>query len=164
MTCPPANVRTRRAAAPRLPRRARPPSIVTATLARNGSQHLAHDPLVEVALDSGSRIIALNGSRVWCARYPGLGGLFRKDRGPSKALGRALCDEVKESFQCLGFFTTDELPRYGIGRAQQRVILEATGAAQTDCVVIYAYPERRARAINAYLYDRLREMTSDRVG
>ena len=126
-----------------------------ATLGRNGSVALVRDALVEVPLEGGSRIVDLNGSRVWCARYPGLAGLFRKDRGPSKELGRALCDEVKDRFGCLGFFTTDELPRYGIGRSERRAILAQTGAGPADCVMVYAYSERAARAIDDYLHERL---------
>lgn len=109
-------------------------------------------------LESSSRIIELNGSRVWCARYPGLAGLFRKDRGPSKELGRALCDEVKERFSCQGFLTTDELPRYGIGRASRREILAAVGAGPADCVVVYAYQRLPAVAIDDYLHARLLAM------
>lgn len=137
-----------------------PPSLVTVTLRRNGATTLARGPLVEVSLGGASRIVALNGSRVWCARYPGLAGLFRKDRGPSKELGRALCDEVRDRFHCQGFFTTDELPRYGLDRSARRDILAATGAGSADCVVIYAYPELPARAIDLYLHGRLRAMVA----
>ena len=90
--------------------------------------------------------------------HPGLAGLFRKDRGPSKALGRALCDEVKDRFGCRGFLTSDELPRYGIGRAARRAILAAVDAGPTDCVIVYAYPEAPARTIDAYLHGRLQGM------
>ena len=158
MTCLLASVRVARAGAPRRPLRPRPPSLVRATLVRNGAVGLTRDPPVEVLLDSGSQIIALSGGRVWCVRYPGLAGLFRKDRGPSRALGRALCDEVMERFQCRGFLTTDELPRYGIGRAARGAIFAAAGAGPADCVVVYAYPESRARTIDAYLYGRLYRM------
>lgn len=132
-----------------------PPSLVRATLHRNGASRLTRDPLVAVGLDSDSRIVALNGARVWCRRYPGLGGLFRKDRGPSKELGRALCDDVKAGFRCDGFFTTDELPRYGIGRAARRDILAATGASAADCVMVYAYPKELALAVDEYVHGRL---------
>ena len=158
MTCALALARVARAGAPRRPPRPRPPSLVRATLARNSAASLTRDPPVEVLLDSGSQIVALNGGRVWCVRYPGLAGLFRKDRGPSKALGRALCDEVKERFRCRGFLTTDELPCYGLGRPARRAIFAAAGAGPADCVVVYAYPEPRARTIDAYLYARLERM------
>jgi hypothetical protein len=108
--------------------RRRAPSLVRATLHRNGVRQLTRDPLVQVPLSRSSHIVAENGSVVWCARYPGLAGLFWKDRGPSKELGRALCDEVKARFACGGFLTTDELPRYGIGRAERGAILAAAGA------------------------------------
>lgn len=138
--------------------RALPPSLVRTTLARNGARELARDPAVSVVLDTGSSILASTGGRVRCVRYPGLGGLFRKDRGPSKALGRALCDDVKDRFACAGFLTTDELPRYGIGRAARRRILEATGAGPADCVVVYAYPDAHARRMDDHLHGRLTAM------
>lgn len=99
-----------------------------------------------------------NRSLVWCRRYGGLAGLFRKDRGPSKELGRALCDEVRQRFGCEGFLTTDELPRYGIGRESCRAMQTATGASAGDCVAVYAYAEDLARQIDEYLHARLSSM------
>jgi Glu-tRNA(Gln) amidotransferase subunit E-like FAD-binding protein len=139
--------------------RARPPSLVRATLANNGRDALSRGPLVAVMPETSSRIVRANGSRLWCSRYPGLAGLFRKDRGPSKELGRALCDDVKREFGCDGFLTTDELPRYGIGRDARRQIRTAAYATEADCVVVYAYPEDLARQIDDYLFDRLRSMS-----
>lgn len=100
----------------------------------------------------------MNRSLVWCRRYVALAGLFRKDRGPSKELGRALCDEVMRRFGCEGFLTTDELPGYGIGRESRRAILTAAGASSADCVAVYAYSEDSAREIDEYLHARLRSM------
>jgi Glu-tRNA(Gln) amidotransferase subunit E-like FAD-binding protein len=131
------------------------PSLVRATLARNGAQGLTRDGLVEASPETSSEIVRANDSRLWCSRYPGLAGLFRKDRGPSKEFGRALCGEVKRRFDCQGFFTTDELPRYGIGRSAQREIRTAAGASADDCVIVYAYPEHLAQQIDDYLYRRL---------
>lgn len=135
--------------------RSLPPSLVRTTLRRNGASELVRGPAVTLRLDTDSDILAASGGWVRCVRYPGLAGLFRKDRGPSRALGRALCDEVKERFACAGFLTSDELPRYGIGRAARRLILSAAGAGQSDCVVVYAYPEGAAGAMDDYLFGRL---------
>lgn len=135
-----------------------PPSLVRTTLVRNGASELVRGTAVTLHLDTDSGILAPSCGWVWCVRYPGLGGLFRKDRGPSKALGRALCDEVKERFACAGFLTTDELPRYGIGRAARRRILAATGAGPADCVVVYAYPQGAAGSMDDHLFSRLSAM------
>jgi Glu-tRNA(Gln) amidotransferase subunit E-like FAD-binding protein len=154
MACAHTRLRTPRTGV-RRPLRGRPPSLVRTTLARNGATGVVRDPAVEVLLDTDSEVLVPSAGRVWCVRYHGLGGLFRKDRGPSKALGRALCDEVKERFGCAGFLTTDELPRYGIGRPARRRILAAAGADASDCVVVFAYPEDAATAMDDYLYSRL---------
>ena len=147
---------------PLLPRPARSmrptASLVRATLWHNGARSLQRGPLLAVRLESPSRIVATNHSLVWCSSYTGLAGLFRKDRGPSKELGRALCDEVKQRFGCEGFLTTDELPRYGISRASRRAIQTAARASSADCVVVYAYAEDVARDIDDYLYARLNSM------
>lgn len=102
--------------------------------------------------------MTVNGSVVWCRSYQGLAGLFRKDRGPSKELGRALCDDVKQRFDCEGFLTSDELPRYGISRASRLAIMTVTGASSVDCVAVYAYPEPMAEEIDEYLHTRLQGM------
>lgn len=156
MSCP---LTVPRLLQPGLARGRRPtPSIVRATLWQNGARSIERGSLLAVRLDSPSRIVVENGSFVWCRSYVGLAGLFRKDRGPSKELGRALCDEVKQRFGCEGFLTTDELPRYGISRESRRTISIAAGAAGSDCVVVYAYAEHLARDIDEYLHTRLSSM------
>lgn len=134
------------------------PSLVRRTLAANDARAVERGPMVELSLDAGSRIVRDNDGTLRCVRYTGLAGVFRKDRGPSKELGRALCDEVKQRFGCDGFLTSDELPRYGIGRAARRRILTAVGARDADCVVVYAYPEALARRIDDHLHARLAAM------
>ena len=84
-----------------------------------------------------------------------------KDQGPSKELGRALCDEVRERFRCDGFLTTDELPRYGIGRHDKQEIRSSVGALAGDCVLVYAYPETLARQIDDFLHGRLHAMLEE---
>lgn len=156
MSCP---LTVPRLLQPGLARGRRPtPSIVRATLWQNGARSIERGSLLAVRLDSPSRIVVENGSFVWCRSYVGLAGLFRKDRGPSKELGRALCDEVKQRFGCEGFLTTDELPRYGISRESRRTISIAAGAAGSDCVMVYAYGEHLARDIDEYLHTRLSSM------
>jgi Glu-tRNA(Gln) amidotransferase subunit E-like FAD-binding protein len=143
----------------RPPRARRPiPSLIRTTLWRNGAQSIQRESLTAVRVESLSRIIVDNDSVVWCRTYRGLAGLFRKDRGPSKEFGRALCDEVKERFGCDGFLTTDELPRYGISRSSRRAIMSAARASSGDCVVLYAYPEHLAEEIDEYLHARLERM------
>jgi glutamyl-tRNA(Gln) amidotransferase subunit E len=143
----------------RPPQARRPiPSLIRTTLWRNGAQSIERGALTAVHLESPSRILAVNDSVIWCRSYAALAGLFRKDRGPSKEFGRALCDDVKQRFSCDGFLTTDELPRYGISRSSRRAIMAAAGASSGDCVVLYAYPEHLAEEIDDHLHARLQSM------
>ena len=65
---------------------------------------------------------------------------------------------MKQRVGCEGFLTTDELPRYGIGRDSRRAIEAAAEASSGDCVVVYAYSEDLAQEIDEYLHARLSGM------
>lgn len=106
--------------------------------------------------ESRSGIVQENDGIVYANTLSGREGLFRKDREPSREFGRRLCDEVKELFDCQGFFTTDELPGYGVSRAETRRIYDETGASDADLVLLYAYPEGLAAKIDEYVVSRIR--------
>jgi Glu-tRNA(Gln) amidotransferase subunit E-like FAD-binding protein len=99
-----------------------------------------------VSLSSRSRIVQRNGGVLGCVRYRGLAGLFRKDDTMPWRFGRALCDRVRREFGSRGFFTTDELPGYGIGPDEVARIRSATGAGPSDGVLPSAYPRERPGA------------------
>ncbi len=86
-----------------------------------------------------SRIIHQNGGVVYAARYCGLKGLFRKDVEHTLVFGRKVCDLVKFNMGNAGFFTSDELPRYGISFAEKEFIMNSMGATKDDLVVLFAY-------------------------
>lgn len=61
-----------------------------------------------------SHIVQSNGNIVYCANYRGLKKLFRKDIEETRVFGRRICDTVATIMRNHGFFTTDELPNYGL--------------------------------------------------
>jgi len=122
----------------------------------NGVRGLVRSELVDVPLASRSRIVQRNGGVLRCVRYRGLAGLFRKDSTMPWRFGRALCDRVRREFDTGGFFTTDELPGYGIGADEVAAIRAATGAGPGDAVLLYAYPREQAIRIDDYVFATLR--------
>ncbi len=108
------------------------------------------------------KIIKSNGSRVYCGVYPLLGGLFRKDVEETKRFGRTMCDAVAEKMNNRGFFTTDEIPEYGISyglsEKEYEYIYERTGASRDrHLVVMFAYPEREALETQTFFEELLRK-------
>ena len=88
--------------------------------------------LIEVKLQlTNSHIIHENNGLIYCSVYKGLKGLFRKDIEETKEFGRKICDRVKEKLNNDGFFTSDELPNYGITEEETKTILKKTKAGNS---------------------------------
>ncbi|GEM_PF-3100002 len=98
-----------------------------------------------------SQVLLANNREAYCCKFTGLAGLFRKDNAESFNYGRQLCDEVKIHFQCNGFFTSDELPRYGISRLDIRYLYQQYQPSLTDLIVILAYPYNQSKNIQNFL-------------
>ena len=95
------------------------------------------------------KIIKNNGNKLYCAKYPLIKGLFRKDVDETKKYGRIICDKVAEKLDNFGFFTSDERPEYGISygitEKEYAYMFEQVGAKEDEhLVVMFAYPEREA--------------------
>lgn len=95
------------------------------------------------------KIIKNNGNKIYCAKYPLIKGLFRKDVDETKKYGRIICDTVAEKFDNFGFFTSDERPEYGISygisKKEYEYIFEQVGAdEEKHLVVMFAYDEKEA--------------------
>ncbi len=95
------------------------------------------------------KIIKNNGNKIYCAKYPLIKGLFRKDVDETKKYGRLICDTVAEKFDNFGFFTSDERPEYGISygisKKEYEYIFDYIEAKEDEhLVVMFAYPEREA--------------------
>ena len=95
------------------------------------------------------KIIKHNGSKIYCAKYPLIKGLFRKDVDETKKYGRLICDTVAAKFENFGFFTSDERPKYGISygisEKEYEYIFEQVQAKEKEhLVVMFAYDEKEA--------------------
>jgi Glu-tRNA(Gln) amidotransferase subunit E-like FAD-binding protein len=105
-----------------------------------------------------SHIVESNGNVIYCANYRGLKGLFRKDIEETRVFGRRICDTVAAEMMNRGFFTTDELPNYGLSKREKGMIIEQTDAdRQCDLVVVFAYNIEEAKASKTVLESLLRE-------
>jgi Glu-tRNA(Gln) amidotransferase subunit E-like FAD-binding protein len=130
------------------------PSLPAKFLQKNGAETLKVGPLQKIYIpETRSEIIKKNDHTLWCSVFYGLKDLFRKDVDITFAYGRRVCDTVKAEFNCYGFFTSDELPRYGITRADKRAIYQQLGEdlKSKNLVTIYAYPEEIATKIRTFL-------------
>lgn len=110
-----------------------------------GPAGIVAGPLRELSLPgSRSRILAATGGRLWAFSLVDGRGWFSKDDEVSLRRGRDLCDRIIRRFDCAGFFTTDELPRYGLNRADRAALLAAyDDCDQTrDVLVLLAYADR----------------------
>jgi len=114
--------------------------------------------LIEVKLPlTKSHIIRENNFTIYCSVYTGLRGSFRKDVEETKKFGRKICDEIKNKLKNDGFFTSDELPNYGITKAEIRAIFEKTKAGKSDLVAIFAYDRINAQKTKDCLDTLLRQ-------
>ncbi len=88
----------------------------------------------------------------------GLKGLFRKDIEETRVFGRRICDKVAAIMNNHGFFTTDELPNYGLSEREKESIFRQTNAdSQDDLVVIFAYAAEESKASKTLFESLLRE-------
>ncbi|MCD6523047.1 MAG: hypothetical protein J7K68_04825 [Candidatus Diapherotrites archaeon] len=114
--------------------------------------------LVRVELPkTKSNIVKKNGGIIYCAVYREKKGRFRKDVEESREFGRRICDAVKKRMHNKGFFTSDELPGYGISEEEKAIILERTGAGKDDLVAIFAYEKDEAEETKRVLDEILKE-------
>ena len=121
------------------------------------SGRIISSKIVSVELpNTRSRIVQGNNSIIYCSKYRGLKGLFRKgtNHNATTIFGRALCDAVIRRTDSRGFFTSDELPSYGVSRSELKAIIKATEAEDTDLIAMFAYDVTKSKQIKGVL-DRL---------
>ncbi|MGH7886048.1 MAG: hypothetical protein ACRENO_10180 [Thermodesulfobacteriota bacterium] len=116
--------------------------------------------------ETKSRIIQENNYQLYCAKYPNLKGLFRKDVEETKDFGRIFCDHVAAKRNNKGFFTSDERPKYGVsyGISEEEynfIFKEISADENHDLVVMFAYPEREALETKTSFEILLRQMYLD---
>ncbi len=100
-----------------------------------------------------SRIVQKNDNQLFCEIYKNKRGWFRKDVKETKIFGRKVCDEVGQRLGNNGFFTSDELPKYGISEVEFNYILGCVKPVENDLVVFFAYSDREAKEANKVLGD-----------
>jgi|SRR5690606_41713066 len=137
--------------------------IFRETLKHNISSKLETSELTKINLKgTNSQIIKENNSLIYCAKFKNLEGLFVKEKPKTRRFGRYLCDLVKVTFNCHGFFTSDELPRYGLSRPYIKKIFEKMNKKEGDgnLLIIYAYNFETSNTINQFLINYLQEKIS----
>lgn len=84
-------------------------------------------------------------------------GAFSKENQESRRAGRRLCDLVRREFDCAGFFTTDELPRYGLTEEDRNTLfrLYRKASADRDVLVLTTYNRGLSERIRDFLLDEL---------
>jgi Glu-tRNA(Gln) amidotransferase subunit E-like FAD-binding protein len=78
--------------------------------------------------------------------------LFKKDVEETKKFGRRVCDRVIQELNNRGFFTTDEVPNYGISPREVEQIFQDTKAdKENDLIAIFAYNREEAQRTKDFL-------------
>jgi len=116
--------------------------------------------LTEISLEgTKSKIVQANKSKLYAISIRGFEGLFRKDSDLPRRFGRQVCDFVKEAKQSEGFFTSDELPKYGLSRPETRIINEHMGKTDGDgyLIVLCAYPKDQSIEILNFVVEILKQ-------
>lgn len=129
-------------------------------LGKAGLRTLNVSELILIKLPtSRSRLVQQNSGALYACVFSGLEGLFRKDQPDTLDYGRRVCDLVKAQFKCGGFFTSDELPRYGLGSEDTRRLFAAVGKAAHDghLVVLFAYDRQIATQIRDFLVEHFQQ-------
>ena len=132
-------------------------STLVAAMRNNCIEAVAVGPVVSMLLPvTKSLIVRKNKGVAHCFRLDGLKGLFRKDAADTAAFGRYYCDLIKRDFSCQGFFTTDELPKYGLGVDHGDYIAYHTGSRSPyDVTVVTLYTRSLAERIRRRLASEL---------
>ena len=96
-----------------------------------------------------SKIVKNNGNVLYIEKIPGMEGSFRKDQHNTFVYGRMVCDYIKNKYNCAGFFTSDELPNYGISNEETKMIFQSMNKKKHDgaLLIICAYKRRLSEKI-----------------
>lgn len=112
---------------------------------------------------SKSNIVKQNNCELYCARYPHLKGLFRKDIDETRKFGRKFCDDVADKMGNMGFFTSDERPKYGVSYGIREdeydyIFNEISADPEHHLVVMFAYPERESLETKTVIERKFRQL------
>ncbi|MEM2990471.1 MAG: Glu-tRNA(Gln) amidotransferase subunit GatE [Halobacteria archaeon] len=103
--------------------------------------------VTEMFINTKSGVIARAlkaGGKVLAARLPKFSSILGREIQPGRSFGSELADYAKR-FGVGGIFHTDELPSYGITSEDISVLRRRIDAAESDCIILIADIENRAR-------------------
>jgi glutamyl-tRNA(Gln) amidotransferase subunit E len=98
-----------------------------------------------------------SGGAIFAARLAGFAGLVGRELQPDRRLGTELSDYAKFWGRVGGIFHTDELPKYGITKAEVANLRKHVGASNQDAVVIVAAPKQECEDALQAVLERARE-------
>ncbi|MFQ5710250.1 MAG: Glu-tRNA(Gln) amidotransferase subunit GatE [Candidatus Geothermarchaeales archaeon] len=112
-------------------------------------QDLTFTPVdvTEIFRETGSSLIKGlmgEGVGVYALRLPGFAGLLGRETAPGHRLGREMAERVKFWTSARGLFHTDEMPAYGIGGEEVKLMMKALGASEVDAAVFIVEMEDEA--------------------
>ncbi|MBU0907607.1 MAG: hypothetical protein KKD18_05290 [Nanoarchaeota archaeon] len=109
-------------------------------------RELKSSALIRVILqNTKSKIIQDNNKTIYCSVYYNFKGLFRKDSEETKKFGKKICDAVKSKLKNHGFFTSDELPNYGVSERDLELIKQELQPDDNDLIILFAYQKEEAQ-------------------
>lgn len=132
---------------------------------RVGNKKAVKGEIKKIRLDSESRIIKENNGKLYCLPIYGVSGLFNKNPSSKETIlfGKRLCNEVKTVFHSKGFFSTDELPNYGITARQKEYIKSKFNAGKNDLVLFAAYDEKLSKQILNYTANKISQKVNLKI-
>lgn len=77
--------------------------------------------------------------------------MFDKSIKKKNKFGIKICNIVKKNLNNHGFFTSDELPGYGISKGEKEFIFKITKAKENDLVVLFAYDKKESQRTKDFL-------------
>ena len=122
--------------------------------------------VTEVFANTRSRIISRNlteETRVYAVKIPCYAGVFRKDRSEQKFFGEVVVEG--EAMKMWGrdgrFFTSDEIPGYGVGKRETKALRERLGMENDDLALIVVNTKENAEKLVGFVVGKLNELIAD---
>lgn len=126
---------------------------------------LLEDKLMDITFPRpiNSKIVNSVDGKLYFFEIKNSEGLFNKKHSDNINFGRKFCDDVSNHFNNNGFFTSDELPRYGINRKNLREVYSKIGKEKGDgkTIVFLAYPKEESEKVMKYMKEYFLKLKND---